>query len=45
MKFINKGTLKLTKAQNIKYKVNGVIKQLNATDDFYEMGKCVFSIK
>ena len=44
MKFINKGTLKLTKVKNIKYKVNGVIKQLNATDNFYEMGKCAFNI-
>lgn len=44
MKFINKGTLKLTKAKNIKYRINGDIRQLAAADNFYEMGKCAFII-
>lgn len=45
-KMVGKGVLKLTKAQNVKYRFKDSIRVLVKNDqNFFEMGKCMFVIK
>lgn len=46
MKMQGNGVLKLTKAPNVKYKVNGEVRDLTDNpENLYEFGKCFFAIK
>ncbi|KFN92558.1 MULTISPECIES: type III-A CRISPR-associated RAMP protein Csm5 [Tetragenococcus] len=46
MSMKGKGVLKLTKAPMVKYRLNGKSRQLiENSENLYEMGKCVFSLK